>query len=71
VESCRNLLELYDDKTRATADVKQIANAHLTEIDQKLSELTAMRDTLRVLVKSCAGDNRPDCPILQDLAAPY
>jgi len=70
VESCRSLLALYDDETRASADVKQIAKSHLTEIDQKLAELTAMRDTLRVLVKACAGDDRPDCPILRDLAAP-
>ncbi|MGJ5617773.1 Cu(I)-responsive transcriptional regulator [Sulfitobacter sp. MF3-043] len=71
VESCRSLLALYDDETRASADVKQIAKSHLTEIDQKLAELTAMRDTLRVLVKACAGDDRPDCPILRDLAAPH
>ncbi len=71
VESCRSLLALYDDETRASADVKQIAKTHLSEIDQKLSELTAMRDTLRTLVKACAGDDRPDCPILSDLAAPH
>lgn len=68
VESCRSLLALYDDQSRASADVREIASAHLAEIDQKLAELTAMRDTLAVLVQSCAGDNRPDCPILQDLA---
>lgn len=68
VESCRSLLALYNDKERASADVKAIALEHLDEIDAKLSELTAMRDTLSVLVKSCAGDNRPDCPILTDLA---
>jgi Cu(I)-responsive transcriptional regulator len=68
VESCRSLLALYDDQTRASADVKQIATAHLTEIDQKLKELSAMRDTLAFLVQSCAGDSRPDCPILTGLA---
>ena len=68
VESCRSLLALYDDKDRNSADVKSIALEHLAEIDQKLAELTAMRDTLSVLVRSCAGDNRPDCPILSDLA---
>jgi len=71
VENCRSLLALYGDEDRASADVKQIAETHLAEIDKKLSELTAMRDTLRVLVKSCAGDSRPDCPILRDLAAPH
>ena len=70
VESCRSLLALYDDKGRASADVKQIAKEHLTEIDRKLAELSAMRDTLGHLVDACAGDHRPDCPILRDLAAP-
>ena len=68
LESCRTLLALYDDKSRASADVKAIAEEHLSEIDQKLAELSAMRDTLAVLVRSCAGDDRPDCPILTDLA---
>ena len=64
------LLALYDDKGRASADVKQIAREHLTEIDRKLTELSAMRDTLGHLVEACAGDDRPDCPILKDLATP-
>ncbi|KIN65809.1 Cu(I)-responsive transcriptional regulator [Sulfitobacter noctilucae] len=68
LESCRSLLALYDDQDRASADVKAIAISHLQEIDRKLGELTAMRDTLSVLVRSCAGDDRPDCPILSDLA---
>lgn len=68
VESCRSLLALYKDKDRASADVKAIALEHLDEIDRKVAELTAMRETLSVLVQSCAGDNRPDCPILTDLA---
>lgn len=68
VESCRSLLALYDDQARASADVKAIAEQHLAEIDQKLAELGAMRETLNTLVRSCAGDNRPDCPILNDLA---
>jgi len=70
VESCRSLLALYGDRARASADVKNIALQHLSEIDQKLAELTTMRDTLRKLVSSCAGDDRPDCPILADLADP-
>ena len=68
VESCRSLLALYGDQARASADVKAIALRHLDEIDQKLTELQAMRDTLDTLVSSCAGDQRPDCPILADLA---
>jgi MerR family copper efflux transcriptional regulator len=68
VEDCRSLLALYDDKNRASGDVKSIAQHHLKEIDRKLKELTTMRQTLSELVRSCAGDNRPNCPILSDLA---
>lgn len=69
IEDCRTLLALYEDRGRASSDVKDIASQHLTRIEAKLDELTAMHDTLSHLVKSCAGDNRPDCPILSDLAA--
>ena len=69
IDDCRNLLALYDDKSRASSDVKTIAQAHLKRIDQKLDELNAMHDTLNHLIKGCAGDERPDCPILSDLAA--
>lgn len=68
IEDCRTLLALYDDKTRASADVKELAQAHLNKIEDKIAQLQSMRDTLSELVQSCAGDNRPDCPILSDLA---
>lgn len=67
VEECRQLLSLYSDKGRESATVKAIAKAKLTEIDRKLAELTELRDTLRVLVRSCHGDKRPDCPIIEGL----
>jgi len=67
VEECRQLLSLYSDKDRESATVKAIAEAKLTEIDRKLAELTELRDTLRVLVRSCHGDKRPDCPIIEGL----
>ena len=67
IEDCRNLLALWEDKTRASADVRTIAREHLTAIDVKIAGLTAMRDTLAELVHDCAGDNRPDCPILKGL----
>ena len=67
VEECRQLLSLYSDKDRESATVKAIAKAKLTEIDRKLAELTELRDTLRVLVRSCHGDKRPDCPIIEGL----
>ncbi|TYB83040.1 Cu(I)-responsive transcriptional regulator [Maritimibacter fusiformis] len=70
IEDCRNLLKLYEDDHRTSAEVKQIAEGHLAEIDRKITELTEMRATLARLVDACAGDHRPDCPILADLAAP-
>jgi Cu(I)-responsive transcriptional regulator len=68
IEDCRTLLALYEDDTRASADVKELAQAHLAKIEDKIAQLESMRGTLSDLVKSCAGDNRPDCPILSDLA---
>ncbi len=69
LDECRRLLELYEDRGRASADVKALAHGHLKEIDRKIEELSAMRRTLAHLVDCCAGDGRPDCPILDDLAA--
>jgi Cu(I)-responsive transcriptional regulator len=69
IEDCRNLMTLYEDRGRASSDVKAIASEHLVAIDAKLAELSQMRNTLADLVSSCAGDDRPDCPILADLAA--
>ena len=69
IEDCRSLLALYEDDTRASGDVKRIAQVHLDRIDAKLAQLEEMRRTLASLVDCCAGDNRPDCPILRDLAA--
>lgn len=68
VENCRQLLSLYEDRQRASADVKALAQQHLRDIDHKLDELHGLRDTLSSLVESCRGDDRPDCPILDDLA---
>jgi MerR family copper efflux transcriptional regulator len=68
VHECRQLLALYQDETRASSDVKALARDHLARIDQQLEELGQMRSTLIDLIESCAGDNRPDCPILRDLA---
>ena len=68
IEDCRALLQLYENDTRASADVKQIAQEHLARIDAKVKELQAMRSTLSDLIDACAGDDRPACPILSDLA---
>ncbi len=68
IENCRNLLALWEDKERASADVRNIAKEHLAQIETKIADLNAMRDTLKTLVSSCSGDNRPECPILNNLA---
>ena len=68
IEDCRTLLSLYDDPGRAAADVRAVAQQHLAQIDARLRALEGMRATLSELVASCAGDHRPDCPILRDLA---
>lgn len=68
VQECRQLLDLYNNDTRASADVKAIARQHLQRIDTQLHDLQQMRATLADLIAACAGDNRPDCPILRDLA---
>src|SRR5690606_23605798 len=64
VEQCRVLLTLYRDKTRASADVKRVANAHIAEIDRRIEALQAMRKVLADLARRCHGDDRPDCPII-------
>lgn len=68
VEECRQLLSLYGDKERESADVKAIAEVKLAEIDRKIAELASLRDALRHLVHNCHGDERPDCPIIDGLA---
>jgi len=68
IDDCRQLLSLYEDKDRASADVKALAETHLAEIDKRLEELEHLRDTLKHLIHACRGDERPDCPILADLS---
>lgn len=68
IEDCRTLLALYEDSARESAQVKKVAEIHLQKIDEKIAGLQSMRQTLGHLVKSCHGDDRPDCPILQDLS---
>ena len=68
VEDCRALLSLYEDRNRASADVKSIAVAHLARIDRKIAELESLRHALAHLVEACHGDARPDCPIIGGLA---
>ena len=69
VEDCRELLALYGDRERASADVKALAVARIRDIERKIEELEAMKATLQHLAERCHGDERPHCPILEDLAA--
>ena len=68
IEECRTLMSLYEDRSRASADVKAVAAEHLERIAQKIAELQALQSTLQTLVTRCHGDDRPDCPILDGLS---
>lgn len=68
IQDCRTLPALWEDQDRASADVRAVAKDHLTRIETKIADLEEMRDTLSSLVQACAGDDRPDCPILKSLA---
>lgn len=67
VKQIDNLLTLWRDRDRASADVRQIAMGHVAELEKKMLELQEMTQTLRHLASNCQGDNRPDCPILMSL----
>lgn len=68
LEQIRDLLSLWQDSKRASADVKAIAQAHVADLNKRILELTEMRDTLAHLAEACVGDHRPDCPILHGLS---
>ncbi|WP_221796044.1 Cu(I)-responsive transcriptional regulator [Oceanobacter mangrovi] len=69
VEQIGELLALWQDESRHSEDVKQLAQQHISTLNQKIAELQSMVNTLQSLVSCCAGDERPDCPILQEFAA--
>ncbi len=68
INDCRTLLALYEDETRASSDVKAVAQKHLADIEAKITDLQAMHATLSHLAQECSGDGRPDCPILKGLS---
>jgi Cu(I)-responsive transcriptional regulator len=70
VEQIGELVGLWRDRERASADVKRIALGHVDALERKAAALQAMSRTLRHLAACCQGDTRPDCPILEELAAP-
>lgn len=69
LEEVGRLLALWDDRGRASADVKALAGAHIKTLNQRIAELVSLRDTLQELIEHCSGDDRPDCPILRELSA--
>jgi Cu(I)-responsive transcriptional regulator len=68
VEECRELLGLYSDRNRASADVKRLTLARIGRLEAQMDELAALRDDLVRLADACRGDGAPDCPILNGLA---
>lgn len=68
MEKTGELLQLWRDKSRASADVKAVALEHVAELERKIAELRGMAETLRHLAGHCHGDARPGCPILEDLS---
>jgi Cu(I)-responsive transcriptional regulator len=68
MDDIKELLSLWQNKSRSSASVKRVAGTHVHELKRKISELEAMVRTLNHLVAHCHGDERPDCPILDDLS---
>ena len=68
IRECRELLGLYEEKNRSSSDVRKIAIHHLEEIKRKEEDLKKLRVELNHLVNACAGDDRPDCPIIDYLS---
>ncbi len=67
MKEIKKLISLWKNQARASSEVKNLAQAHITQLEEKIIELQAVVDTLKTLAKSCRGNNRPDCPILEDL----
>lgn len=67
MKDIKQLLNLWRNKSRTSKQVKSIAQKHIIELENKLAEIQAMLSTLRHLTNNCSGDDRPDCPILEEL----
>lgn len=68
VKEVGDLLALWNDRQRASAEVKRIAQGHVQAIERKIAELESIRGTLHALIEQCHGDDRPVCPILDGIA---
>lgn len=69
LEECRELMGLYRDQSRKSSDVKALAQEKIQDIENRIQSLQKMKESLSELVSCCAGDDRPDCPIIDSLAA--
>ena len=67
IDRIRRLLDLWQDKSRASRDVKSLALDHIAEIAAKITAMSTLRDAVQELADKCDGDDRPECPILRDL----
>jgi MerR family transcriptional regulator, copper efflux regulator len=70
LDQIRELLSLWQDPQRASADVKRVAQEHVAQLELRIRELNEMRGTLAHLADACCGDDRPECPILESLSQP-
>ena len=70
MEEIAELLGLWHDRSRASSQVKRIAQAHIEDLSERIAAMQAMQRSLQTLVSCCKGDERPDCPILDDLGSP-
>ncbi len=71
IERIKTLLSLWQDRGRHSADVKQLAQVYIAELEEDIRKLQSIRDQLRHVANNCHGDERPDCPILDDLACKH
>ncbi|MEG0129908.1 MAG: Cu(I)-responsive transcriptional regulator [Acinetobacter sp.] len=70
VKEIAELLDLWSNRSRQSADVKRLAQDHIDKLEERISDLQQMANTLKSLIDSCSGDHRPDCPILDGLQEP-
>ena len=68
IEECRELLSLYEDKNRTSKEVKKMTLEKISQIDSKLRDLNGLKKELSYLANNCHGDDRPNCPILEELS---
>ena len=68
IDECKELLSLYEDKNRTSKEVKKITLEKISQIDSKLRDLNGLKKELSFLANNCQGDDRPNCPILEELS---